>query len=940
MLQGAARVVRTLYGRITLAVVGIVLLTVLANLLVVRSQVGQTMRDAQDEHALNLLRSTLANVEAQYRGLLFHKQTAMELRKKETRDVVEFAMTVLQDHQARVAQGELTLVQAQEMVLNILREFRYDNGTGYIWVNNVDRPLPRVIMHPILPSLDGVVVDDPLYYTAYGKKIHLFKAFVDLCLDQGSGYVDYLWPKPTPEGVTSLQKKVSYVELFPDWGWVVGSGLYIDDIDLEARRKVSEIVKDLNETLGRLLIGSAGYLFIFDGTGRILVHPFLAGENLEGMVEPSSGQPLADVFRAAALAPDKSVTYMWDKPDDEGRYDHQKRAWVVRYEPLDWYIATTVYEEEARAAYSDLLRNILLVGACILVLAVVLSLPLVRSLVLPITRLSGAAERIARQGLDAADIPVGGTDEVRRLSGVLEQMIVSIRVSQQKLQESEEKYRSMMDAMDDMVFICSAEFVVEYMNPSLIRFLGHDASGKNCREALGRCEGFCQGCNQESGMIGELRHRLIQVEGDNHYHVTSCPVSHPDGSMSMMSIIRDVSEQIRAETRLRGAQLHIQNIVNSMPSMVVGLDADGLITLWNKGASKILGLEPESVRGKGIECLPAQFGFLEEMFRESMNSRHVVKRNKLSLTLGKDAKFCDVTVYPLDGDGGAVIRIDDVSDLVRLEEIMIQSEKMLSLGGLAAGMAHEINNPLAGIVQNAQVVRTRCKGDLPANVEAAEACGTEVEKVNCYLERRRILDMIDRIVDSGIRAAKIVENMLSFVRKSGQGKRLEDLAALMDKTVELAMNDYDLKKNYDFRKIDIVREYASGVPLVMCEPSKLQQVFMNLLKNGAQAMAEIPERRSRFILRIASEGQKVRVEVEDNGTGLSNAVRKRIFEPFFTTKPPGVGTGLGLSVSYFIVTEHHGGSMRVESVPGAMTNFIMHFPVGQTDESKQAEERS
>lgn len=940
MLQGAARVVRTLYGRITLAVVGIVLLTVLANLLVVRSQVGQTMRDAQDEHALNLLRSTLANVEAQYRGLLFHKQTAMDLRKKETRDVVEFAMTVLEDHQIRVARGELTLAQAQEMVLRILKDFRYDNGTGYIWVNNVDRPLPRVIMHPILPSLDGVVVDDPAYYTAYGKHIHLFKAFVDLCLDQGSGYVDYLWPKPTPEGVTSLQKKVSYVQLFPAWGWVVGSGLYIDDIDLEARRKVSEIVKDLNETLGRLLIGSSGYLFIFDGTGRMLVHPSLAGESLEGMVEPSSGRPLTDFFRAAAMAPDKSVAYMWDKPDDKGRYVYQKRAWVLRYEPLDWFIATSVYEEEARAAYSHLLRNILLVGGCILALAVLLSLPLVRSLVLPITRLSGAAERIARQGLDAADIPVGGTDEVRRLSGVLEQMIGSIRVSQQKLQESEEKYRSMMDAMDDMVFICSAEFVVEYMNPSLMRFLGHDASGMNCREALGRCAGFCQGCNQGSEMIEELRHRLVQVEGDSHYQVTTCPVSHSDGSMSMMSIIRDVSEQIRAETRLRGAQLHIQDIVNSMPSMVVGLDADGLITLWNKGASKILGLEPESVRGKGIQCLPAQLGFLAEMFRESMSSRHVVKRNKLSLTFGKDARFCNVTVYPLDGYGGAVIRIDDVSDLVRLEEVMIQSEKMLSLGGLAAGMAHEINNPLAGIVQNAQVVRMRLKGDISANVEAAEACGTGVENVKCYLERRRILAMIDMIVESGIRAAKIVENMLSFVRKSTQGKRLEDLAALMDKTVELAMNDYDLKKNYDFRKIDIVREYDANVPSVMCEASKLQQVFMNLLKNGAQAMAETPEKKSRFILRIASEGEKVRVEVEDNGPGLSNAVRKRIFEPFFTTKPPGIGTGLGLSVSYFIVTEHHGGSMQVESVLGEMTNFIMRLPVGQVDEPREAEEKA
>ena len=127
--------------------------------------------------------------------------------------------------------------------------------------------------------------------------------------------------------------------------------------------------------------------------------------------------------------------------------------------------------------------------------------------------------------------------------------------------------------------------------------------------------------------------------------------------------------------------------------------------------------------------------------------------------------------------------------------------------------------------------------------------------------------MIDMIMESGVRAAKIVENMLSFVRKSGDSKRPEHLGVLLDASVDLAMNDYDLKKNYDFRQIEIVREYEVDVPPVWCEASKVQQVFMNLLKNGAQAMSEVADRKSRFILRVVSEGDMVRVEVEDNGTG-------------------------------------------------------------------------
>jgi signal transduction histidine kinase len=231
MWRIAAKIAGTLYGRITLGVVIVVLSTVLVNLMVVRTQVDLVMRRAQGEHASNLLQSTVANVEAQFRGLLFHKQTAMDLRKKETRDVVEFAVALARDYHARATRGDMSLAEAQAAVLDVLRAFRYDNGTGYIWVNNVDRPLPRVIMHPILPELDGVVVDDPQYYTAYGRPIHLFKAFVDVCLEHGSGYVDYLWPKPTGDGAGNLQMKLSYVELFPAWEWVIGSGLYIDDIE-------------------------------------------------------------------------------------------------------------------------------------------------------------------------------------------------------------------------------------------------------------------------------------------------------------------------------------------------------------------------------------------------------------------------------------------------------------------------------------------------------------------------------------------------------------------------------------------------------------------------------------------------------------------------------------------------------------------------------------
>lgn len=144
-----------------------------------------------------------------------------------------------------------------------------------------------------------------------------------------------------------------------------------------------------------------------------------------------------------------------------------------------------------------------------------------------------------------------------------------------------------------------------------------------------------------------------------------------------------------------------------------------------------------------------------------------------------------------------------------------------------------------------------------------------------------------------------------------------------------ASRSYDLKKKYDFRKIDIVREYDRHEFEVYCENSKIQQVFLNILKNSAQAMMIQTEKRvlPKLIIRVYQEEDRIRVEIQDNGPGMDEETRKRVFEPFFTTKEVGLGIGLGLSVSYFIITETHKETMSVEPEPGKGAKFIISLPV-------------
>jgi len=255
---------------------------------------------------------------------------------------------------------------------------------------------------------------------------------------------------------------------------------------------------------------------------------------------------------------------------------------------------------------------------------------------------------------------------------------------------------------------------------------------------------------------------------------------------------------------------------------------------------------------------------------------------------------------------------------------------------LAAGMAHEINNPLAGILVNVQVIRNRLCDPSPKNLRTAAECGTSLEAISAYVHARDIDQMLTAIREAGSRAAKIVRNMLSFSRDNRSEMKLCSLAELLDSAIELALTDYDLKKHYDFKKIEIAREYESPLPDVLCETSKIQQVYLNLLRNAAEAMFSkaYPQGQGpRFILRACREKDKVRVEVEDNGPGMAEEVRRRVFEPFFTTKPVGMGTGLGLSVSYLIIVTTHNGAISVESSPGQWTRFIIRLPIVGTPAS-------
>lgn len=425
----------------------------------------------------------------------------------------------------------------------------------------------------------------------------------------------------------------------------------------------------------------------------------------------------------------------------------------------------------------------------------------------------------------------------------------------------------------------------------------------------------------------ELEYPCHSPDEERWFLLRAVPLIEP-GSGVVISHI-NVSKLKCVQNALRNSRERLALLLNSMPSVLIGVDLDGRVTDWNQEAEQFTGVPACHARGHHYSKLLPQLAPVAARVNESIRLCRPLRDERLVMEKHGGAIYVNAVIYPLLIDGsarGAVIRIEDVSEQVRIEQMLVHSEQMMSIGGFAAGMAHELNNPLGTIVQGSQSIMRRLSTELQANRHTARAHGITLGQVTGYLSDRKILDFLEGISEAALRASSIVSDMRAFTIRQPMDLVPAQLPEILDASVRLAGNDYDLKRQYDFEQIQIVRDYDPDLGAVRCNPTALRQVFLNIIKNAAQAMAEArPPFPQKITLRTVREGRWARVDLEDNGPGMDKSTRRRLFEPFFTTKPVGMGTGLGLSVSYFIITEQHGGRIEVTSRPGKGACFTIRL---------------
>jgi PAS domain S-box-containing protein len=379
--------------------------------------------------------------------------------------------------------------------------------------------------------------------------------------------------------------------------------------------------------------------------------------------------------------------------------------------------------------------------------------------------------------------------------------------------------------------------------------------------------------------------------------VSSGPFRVDEELIGTVATLRDITEPKRAQDTLSRSEARYRNLVESASDAIVTLDANGRFTTVNHAAEIISGYRREELVGQWFapmlsdDELPKALGH----FQKALAGETGLFESRFYRKDG-EARTISITYSTPQRDEEVLCLIRDVTDQKMLQEQLIQSEKMSAIGQLVSGVAHELNNPLAGISAFAQLLLAE-KRFPPDQRTAAETI---------YSEARR--------------ASRIVQNLLTFARQHKAEKGPAAMNQVLDDTLEL--RGYELR----VRGIDVRREYDEALPDTMGDAHQLQQVFLNLITNAEQAMERAEGRHHRLTVRTRRSGDAIRIEIEDTGSGIPVNLLERIFNPFFTTKPTGHGTGLGLSISLGIVREHEG-RIWAENGPQGGARFVVELPV-------------
>jgi len=490
------------------------------------------------------------------------------------------------------------------------------------------------------------------------------------------------------------------------------------------------------------------------------------------------------------------------------------------------------------------------------------------------------------------------------------------KISEDRIRASEEDYRRLFEHVGCGAYVSSKEGKFLSANPALLQMLGYESSEEFLETDLAsdiylrsQDRRRFQDMIERDGQVIDYEVDFKRKDGSPISVLLTSHVRYDkDGEvLGYEGIIVDQTQRKHMEGRLREAHDFLNKIIRSSPNAIIATDLKGNIIMWNPGAEETLGYRADEVIGRmNIDQIYPE-GVAKKVMKMMRGPEYggVGKLKALPIVyLRRDGEILEGNlsasiIYDQSGKELASVgifvdlreRLDMEEKLRQTQEQLLQSEKLAAMGRLTSQIAHELNNPLYGIMNTLELLKT---------------------EISPESKRRKILEMA---LSETVRLSDLLKKMLSFSKPDEEEKQPTDINVILDEI--LLLHEKQLREN----SIRIKSLFAEGMPKVFASKNQLRQVFLNMISNARDAMPE----GGTLTVSTRLESGKIHIEISDTGTGIEQEHLDKIFDAFFTTKASVKGVGLGLSVCYGFIRDH-GGDIQVRSEKGEETTFTITLP--------------
>ena len=528
----------------------------------------------------------------------------------------------------------------------------------------------------------------------------------------------------------------------------------------------------------------------------------------------------------------------------------------------------------------------------------------------PIRKLIAGTESVSR-GEYSTRLDIARQDEIGQLAAAMNFMCQEIGQKQTELNSQRDEYLNLFNTVPCIITVQDRDYRLLQYNREFSELFA-PRPGDYCYQAYKGRTSKCVNCPVEKtfqdGTSHDSEEAGIHKDGSPAFWmVKTSPIRNAEGEVvAAMEVNLDITHLKQLELMLERSERKYHEIFNSIPNPVFVLDAESLeIRDCNDAVRRVYGYERSDILSRSfIELFPAeeQLRYVAKVMRSS-----VIHQAKQTHKDGRTL-FVDMWISPAEYPGrrALLVTTSDITKRLEAEQQLIQASKMATLGEMATGVAHELNQPLAVIKTASRffIKKVRNKEPIPEHI-----ISTMAEEIDSHVDR----------------ASRIINHMREFGRKSDRKLDSISINDVLRKTSEI------FSQQLKARGIDVVWDLADHLPPVNADSNRLEQVFINLLINARDAIEDKVQTsphlkgEKKIYLTTRRRDGKVQVEVRDTGKGIPNTLIGKIFEPFFTTKEVGKGTGLGLSISYQIIKDF-GGTIRARSPEGEGAAFTISFP--------------